>query len=70
MVIGLMALAGLLFPFHQILAYLDPGAGSYLLQLLLATFLGLTFVVKTHWKKIVDYCSKLLRKGKDNGVND
>jgi len=33
-------------------AYLDPGSGSFILQLLLASLFGALFVVKAYWKKI------------------
>jgi hypothetical protein len=33
-------------------AYLDPGTGSYLLQLFLAGLLGGIFSIKIFWKKI------------------
>ncbi len=33
-------------------AYLDPGTGSYFLQLLLAGLLGTTFMIKTFWAKL------------------
>lgn len=45
-----------------ILAYLDPGAGSYLLQLLMAGFLGLMFSVKVYWKSLTGMWSRRLRK--------
>lgn len=45
-----------------ILAYLDPGAGSYLLQLLMAGFLGLVFSVKVYWKALAGIWSRRLRK--------
>ncbi|HMD90625.1 MAG TPA: hypothetical protein VKF38_15835 [Anaerolineaceae bacterium] len=32
--------------------YLDPGSGSFLLQILLAALLGIAFAVKIYWKKI------------------
>ena len=32
--------------------YLDPGSGSFLLQLLLAALLGGAFAIKIYWKKI------------------
>jgi len=35
-----------------ILAYLDPGSGSFLIQLLLAGGLGAAFLIKTYWRKI------------------
>ncbi len=35
-----------------VLAYLDPGSGSFLIQMLLAGGLGAAFLVKTYWRKI------------------
>jgi hypothetical protein len=32
--------------------YLDPGSGSFLLQLLLAALLGAGFAIRIFWKKI------------------
>jgi hypothetical protein len=42
--------AGQLLSTH---AYLDPGSGSFILQLLLATLLGLGFVLKGYWRKLL-----------------
>jgi hypothetical protein len=36
---------------HPVL-YLDPGSGSFLIQLLLAAALGLGVAVKVYWSKI------------------
>jgi hypothetical protein len=36
-------------------AYLDPGSGSFILQLLLATLLGSIFLIKTYWRKITGF---------------
>lgn len=33
-------------------AYLDPGTGSYVLQLVTAAFFGVLYVVKSHWNMI------------------
>jgi hypothetical protein len=33
-------------------AYLDPGSGSFLIQLLIAGLVGVGFLVKAYWKKI------------------
>jgi hypothetical protein len=38
-------------------AYLDPGSGSYVLQFLLATFVGAAFLVKVYWAKIKSFFS-------------
>jgi hypothetical protein len=33
-------------------AYLDPGSGSFLIQLLIAGVVGAGFLIKAYWKKI------------------
>lgn len=38
---------------QPVLAYLDPGSGSYILQFIVAGLLGLAFAVKTYWKKLL-----------------
>ncbi|MEX0621779.1 MAG: hypothetical protein WD187_02210 [Candidatus Woykebacteria bacterium] len=50
---------------RQANAYLDPGTGSYILQLLVAGGLGGAFAVKTFWSNIVSFLSKIFgRKNK------
>jgi hypothetical protein len=39
-------------------AYLDPGSGSYLLQLLIAGFLGGLFALRASWGRIKSYFQK------------
>jgi len=46
-------------------AYLDPGSGSYLLQLLLAGLLGSLFVVKASWGKIKGFFQRLFGRGEE-----
>ncbi len=48
------------------LAYLDPGSGSFILQLLLAALLGGLFLVKAYWAKII----KLFRGRGSNHEDD
>ena len=43
--------AGFAFPAHAH-AYLDPGTGSYVLQLVLATIVGALFAVTLFWRRI------------------
>ena len=43
------------------LAYIDPGTGSYVIQLLIAAFIGISFSIKIFWKKIVRFFSKKSR---------
>ncbi len=42
--------------------YLDPGSGSFLLQILLAALLGSGFAIKMYWKKIKGFFSKNSQK--------
>ena len=48
-------------------AYLDPGTGSYMLQLVIAALLGVAFSVKMFWLRIRTFFANLIsRKPKDN----
>ncbi len=40
-------------------AYIDPGTGSYVLQLIIAGLLGAAFAVKIYWKRIKALLSNL-----------
>ncbi len=40
------------------LAYLDPGSGSYIIQILIGTLLGGFFAIKIYWRKLKSYFSK------------
>ena len=42
----------------QAYAYLDPGSGGFFIQMLLAALVGLSFTLKTYWKKIKDFFTK------------
>jgi len=44
-------------------AYLDPGSGSFILQLLLAALVGGAFIIKTYWKKSTGFFRKLFSRG-------
>ena len=52
--------------FQILLAYVDPGTGSYLLQLLIATILGSLFAIKIYWRKIINFLSDKFSKSKDS----
>jgi hypothetical protein len=45
-------------PDQRTLAYLDPGSGSFILQLLLAALVGSLFILKTYWKRIIAFFRK------------
>lgn len=47
-------------------AYLDPGTGSYVLQIVAALFLAGTVAIKGFGKQIKDLFQNIFRKGKDS----
>lgn len=48
-------------------AYLDPGTGSYLIQILIATIVGGLLAVKVYWGKIKAFFTHLLSRRSKNG---
>jgi len=52
-------------------AYLDPGTGSYILQILIAGILGASFAVKIFWGKIKTFLANLFsKKSRDGGDSE
>jgi len=49
-------------------AYLDPGTGSYVLQMLIAGLLGALFFIKLSWKRMKIFISNLFSKDKDDKI--
>jgi hypothetical protein len=47
-------------------AYLDPGTGSYVLQILLAALVGTVYAVKTYWGKIRSVITRILHKKEES----
>ena len=48
------------------LSYLDPGSGSYLLQLLIAALLGGLFALRMYWGRIKSF----FQRGSDSEESD
>jgi hypothetical protein len=44
-------------------AYLDPGSGSYIFQLLIASLVGLAFLLKVYWGRIRAFFTALFSRG-------
>lgn len=42
-------------------AYLDPGTGSYVLQIIIAGIVSALFTLKMCWRRIVDFFTTLFR---------
>lgn len=43
-------------------AYIDPGTGSYVIQILIAAFISIGFAIRIFWKKIKSFILKLFGK--------
>jgi hypothetical protein len=43
-------------------AYLDPGSGSLILQVILAALLGGLLVLRTSWNKVKDFLGGLFKR--------
>ena len=52
-------------PLRQNHLYLDPGSGSFILQLILASLLGALFFIRVYWKKIKTFFRDRLTKRRD-----
>lgn len=58
---GLMALTLIALP-QMALAYLDPGTGSYLIQIILSAVFGGLFAIKMFYQQIKSFFSKLFTR--------
>lgn len=47
-------------------AYLDPGTGSYMLQLLIGVLIGAAFAIRFYWKKIWSFIGNRLSRRRKN----
>lgn len=50
----LFTTVSLIFP-RQVHAYIDPGSGSYIIQIIIAGVLGGLFGLKLYWKKLTSF---------------
>ena len=62
----LISLLLLVFSTKPAHAYLDPGTGSYILQILAAGVLGGLFAVKTFWRQITTFLMGIFSRKKEN----
>jgi len=53
-------------PLRTTVSYLDPGSGSFILQILIATLVGGLFVIKMYWKRITGFFRNLFSKGRSD----
>lgn len=43
-------------------AYIDPGAGSYFIQIAIGSLLGGLYLIKRFWKSITAFAARLAKK--------
>lgn len=55
----------LLLP-KNVYAYIDPGSGSYIFQLIIATLLGMGFAIKIYWRKIFAFFARFFAQKKQD----
>lgn len=46
--------------------YLDPGSGSYIIQLIIASLLGAAFVIRASWSKIKTFFKTTFDNSEDD----
>lgn len=51
-----------LFLSYWCFGYIDPGTGSYVIQVILAVFVGASIGIKVFWSKIKTFFGKLFSK--------
>ena len=56
-------LVSVVIPLRSYVSYLDPGSGSFILQILIATLVGGLFIVKMYWTRISGFIRKLFSRG-------
>lgn len=49
--------------------YIDPGTGSYLIQIIIAVIAGAALGIKLSWKKIKGFFANLLAKDNTNNTS-
>jgi hypothetical protein len=57
----LVAVVALCFPQYAY-SYIDPGTGSYIIQIVIAAFVAVSFLVKIYWLKIKGFVGRLFSK--------
>jgi len=50
--------------------YLDPGTGSYIIQLLIGGLLGGLFAIGLFWKRVIAYVKRMFRSRRDDAGHD
>ena len=66
MLLNLLNFSTLFSLLNALPAYLDPGSGSFILQVLIASLVGIGFAIRAYWGKI----RKRFNKDFDDSLDD
>ena len=61
-IIALLFITIVLIAPANLYAYIDPGSGSYFIQIAIAGILGGVYAAKVYWKKIKSVLKKICQK--------
>jgi hypothetical protein len=64
-----MVLAGLMYS-QSASAYLDPGTGSLMLQMLIAGVMGALFTMKLYWYRVKAFVARILGRSVDEEIGE
>lgn len=53
-----------LFPINYAHAYIDPGNGSYIIQMSIAVLFGAFFTLKHYWNNLISFLIRTKKKAK------
>jgi len=57
-------------PLQRAHAYIDPGSGSYIIQVMIAAVLGGLYSLKLFWRRLIDRITGLFKKKPDEEKKD
>ena len=63
-----VSLVSAVIPLRAYVGYLDPGSGSFILQILIATLVGGLYIVGRYWARIKGFFRKLFSRGDNDKV--
>jgi hypothetical protein len=68
--VAALTLAALLLAVRPAHAYLDPGSGSFIYQILIASLLGAGVAIRMYWRKIKGFFARRPAREKDGPKAD
>jgi hypothetical protein len=67
---AILSLVVLIMPNGRAMAYLDPGTGSFIIQILVASLLGILMVLRVFWTRILNFVQGLIGGSSKGSAQD